>query len=104
MDPGKTFKTTKKYVLTLIQNSNYDELSLYYTLNRLDTLATVSILLRNPRNLHRILVLRSRLLQYQSDAGYKFNAFIASDERVYRQQRTCLTLKANTFITEGKCI
>ena len=33
---------------------------------------------------------------------YKSNAFIASNERVYRWQRTRLTLMTNVFITEGK--
>ena len=41
-------------------------------------------------------------IQYRSDSRYKFNAFIASDERVYCYQRTHLTLMTNAFIAEGK--
>ena len=37
-------------------------------------------------------------LQYRSDARYKPNAFIASDEHVYRCQQTRLMLMMNVFI------
>ena len=45
---GRSFKTTKKYVLMLIQISKYDDLRLSYTLNRLDASAMESTLLSNP--------------------------------------------------------
>ena len=43
-----------------------------------------------------------QFLQYQPDARYKSNAFIASSEHVYRYQQMRLLLDAYAFIAEGK--
>ena len=43
-------------------------------------------------------------VQYQSDAKYKSNAFIASEERIYRQQQIRLTLMTNAFNANGECV
>ena len=62
---GEKFQNDQELHANIDSNFKLQRICIYttlYTLNRLDTLATVSMLLRNPRSLHRNLVLRARLL------------------------------------------